>query len=1025
MCLRRFLPVIAACGFLCAQTNANKASIGGFVSNAGGSPIPHANVRVINEATGLERETETNSSGLYQFEALEPGGYEVRVESSGASASVKKINVSVGGIVRVNIGLAMEANAETIDLSSSSLSVAESGPADVVTQDLIQSLPIDGRRFQDFATLEPGVRALTETRGQLSFSGQRGIYSNVIVDGVDYNEPFLGGIRGGERSNYAFTIPQSAIQEFQVMRSAPPVEYGRTSGGALNTSTRSGANSLHGEAFYQIRDHSLGVEDPLGQESLERRQQFGGGVGGAIRKDKLFFFAAAERQLASYPRTVRFPALDSVSDQVTPDIAPAYNYLRSLERPFNQTNDALATFGRLDYQFGGGSHLALRYNRSVNQALNAVSPGPSLQPQVNESFATNGAEHDRTQTAGGQWTSVFSGSLINDLRMQYSRETASSTPNGIGPSVQAGIIGAFGTAVTLPSSLADYRFQVADSISVIKGQHSTSFGFDYSYLGVSQAAGANQFGTFTITSDDVRRTLEILSGIGANNRFDDPSVVYSRQVGGLKFNGNVHQGAAYAQDNWRITPTFTVTYGLRWEAQINPQPVSDNAFLVANVRDVNYPRGHLDPTVIRNQLDQWAPRLGFAWDLLGRNKTVIRGRAGVFYAQNPLAWLAGPLTDVSAAPGDLSLQIGPAAGSTVYQQFLAGGFNLNQYSLGALPVFSVPDVWVNVAGKPNPYAQANVITTTGASYRNPRSTQVGGSVEHQLSSGLVVAYELDHINSVHLERNVTWNVPPPFVQPGDLSLRPFFGLRSGTPRPNPNLGWIMVRDSSARATYTGNSFRVRYQMGRFLLGAHYTLSFNKSDDDNEGDIVNITYPNPYDFSREYNWSAIDARHQADGFGTWQAPGGINVAGLFHFRSGLPVDASTGGDTSELLSGNVGNRPLVAPGLFMLRNAFRNRSFRTIDLRVGKSFALKERVRLQLYCDMFNVFNFNNVGFISATVYPDNPAFNYGPGVLSDGRLAPVNPGFLRLRTANGKYDPETTAQQGTPFQAQLGLKLVF
>ncbi len=502
-------------------------------------------------------------------------------------------------------------------------------------------------------------------------------------------------------------------------------------------------------------------------------------------------------------------------------------------------------------------------------------------------------------------------------------------------------------------------------------------------------------------------------------------MVYSRQVGGLKFSGNVHQTAAYIHDNWRITPALTLTYGLRWEAQINPQPVADNSFLTANVRDFRYPRGHLDPTVIPNQLGQWAPRVGFAWDLLGHQKTVIRGRAGVFYGQNPLAWLAGPLTDVSMAPGDLSLQIGPAAGSTVYQQFLAGGFNLNQYPLAALPVFTVPDVWVNVAGKPNPYAQANVITTTGENYRNPRSGQVGISVEHQLLSGLVVAYELDRINSIHLERNVTWNVPPPFVRPGDLSLRPFFGLRSGTSRPNPNLGWIMVRDSSARATYTGNSFRVQYRMTRFQFGAHYTLSFNTSSDDNEGDIVNITYPNPYDFSREYNWSAIDSRHQADGFGSWRAPGGIEAAGLFHFRSGLPVDASTGADTSELLSGNVGNRPLERPGLFMLRNAFRNRSFKTVDLRVSKSFALKERFRLEAYCDMFNVFNFDNVGFISTAVYPNNPAFIYGLGVLPDGRLAPVGSGFLRLRTTSAKYDPETTAQQGTPFQAQLGLRLVF
>ena len=121
MYLHRFVIVGAACGLLCAQTNANKASIGGFVSNAAGSPIPSAKVLVILEATAAERETETNNSGLYQCEALDPGIYEVRVESSSASVSVKKIVLNVGGTIRVNIKLDLEANAETVDLSSSAL----------------------------------------------------------------------------------------------------------------------------------------------------------------------------------------------------------------------------------------------------------------------------------------------------------------------------------------------------------------------------------------------------------------------------------------------------------------------------------------------------------------------------------------------------------------------------------------------------------------------------------------------------------------------------------------------------------------------------------------------------------------------------------------------------------------------------------------------------------------------------------------------------------------------------------------
>jgi carboxypeptidase family protein len=1011
------------CGIVTAQTNGNVGSIGGFVSDSKGAALAHAAVRVANGSTAFERRTLTNDSGMYEFDALPPGSYSVRVEDAGFSVSVQQIALTLGGTVRVNLGLSIAGNAQTVELSGAATSVAESIPTDVLMQDQIRELPIDGRRFQDFATLSSTVQALPETLGQLSFAGQRGIYSNIMLDGTDYNEPFLGGIRGGDRSDYAFTIPQTAIQEFQAVREAPSVEYGRTTGGILNATTRSGSNAFHGESFYQIRDQALGADDPLGRQVLERQQQFGGGLGGPIQKDRLFFFAAAEQQFANFPRSVSYPALNAFAGQVTPDIAPAYNYLRSLEGPFNQTNNATAVFGRADYQTRRGDRVSLRYDYSRDTAGNAVAPGVPELPQLNQSLSSNGTAREVTNGGGGQWTSVFSG-MVNDLHVQYGREDSALVPNAIAPYVDLGVIGSFGTAPNLPTSYSDYRFQAADGLSFIRGRHSISLGFDYSYLGVQQHAGDSQFGSFTITADPLQ-ALQILSGAAGTNRFDNSAVTYSRQVGSLQFNGNVHQAALYAQDSWRVTSTFTLAAGLRWEGQFNPQPVADNPFLVSNVQGFAFPLGRLDPTVIRNQLAQWSPRASFAWDPTGGQHTIIRGKAGIFYAQTPLVYLAGPLTDVSMAPSNLTLQIAPNSAGTVYQQFLAGGFDFNHYSLNNLPIFTVPDVWVQVAGKPNPFAQANVITTSGNNFRNPSSAQVGLSAEHRLTSGLHVFYEFDHLVTSHLERNIDWNVPVPFVQPGDQSLRPFFGLRSGTPRPNPNLGWVLVRDSGAHANYTGHTFRVEYRVRQLLLGAHYTLSFNKSNDDNERQLTGITYQNPYDFSREYNWSSIDARHQAAGYAVWQGPRGIMLSSLFHFRSGLPIDASTGGDTSQLLSGNIGNRPIVLPGLPMLRNAFRNQGYRDVDLRIVKSIVRRETLRVELTGDLFNAFNFNNVAFISSTVYPDNPAFIYGLGVLSNGQPAPVNPGFLKLRTATGAYDPQTTAQQGIPLQAQLGLRLSF
>jgi hypothetical protein len=240
------------CATLAAQTNANKATIEGFVSDASGAPVPQAMVQAVAAGNGVERRMLTTSAGTYEFDSLEPGDYNVRVESAGFGVSLQRISLDVGATLRVNIRLSLTGNAETVDISSSALSIAEAIPTDVLTHTTIETLPINGRRFQDFASLSPAIQALPETHGQLSFVGQRGIYSNVMLDGSDYNEPVLGGIRGGDRSNYASTVPQSAVDEFQAVRTGPSVEYGHTTGGILNATTRSGTNSFHGEGFLPI-----------------------------------------------------------------------------------------------------------------------------------------------------------------------------------------------------------------------------------------------------------------------------------------------------------------------------------------------------------------------------------------------------------------------------------------------------------------------------------------------------------------------------------------------------------------------------------------------------------------------------------------------------------------------------------------------------------------------------------------------------------------------------------------------------
>jgi hypothetical protein len=1007
---------------------ANKASLSGLVLDANGKPVSDAVVVAHNDETGTVRETRTNERGYYRFGSIDAGFYDFQVKAPSIEVGVKNVEAHAGGWVEVNVKIALNESSERVDTETSTVSVTDSLSTHVFPFEVIRDLPIDGRRFQDFATLAPTVQADDASLNELSFLGQRPVYANVMIDGADYNEAFQGGIRGGNRANFAFTVPQSAVQEFQTITNGFSAEYGRSTGGVLNAITRSGSNATHGEAFYQIRDSNLSLANPFGLDALENQQQFGGAAGGAIIKNRLFWFASAEGQLASTPRQVQFAALDSVSNSLTPGIIPAYNYFQSLEGPFTQTNNAFAALVRLDYQLRDSSRLTGHFSVSRNHAENAAADGTSWLPVTSSALSNNGTEQDFVRTGVVQWTSILPHGVLNDLRFTYSGEQMASIANSASPEVQAGIIGSFGTQSTLPIHTDDYRLQFGDSLTIQRGLHSFAFGGDYNLLHANHHDGMNQYGTFVISDPDVSSVLTILSNSGgaSGNRFDDPSVVYLRQVGNSQMDAYGQQFSLFAQDEWRAHPRLTVSYGLRWDAQLNPQPSTSNAFLVNNVLNYPFPLGQVNPTGIRNQLNQWAPRASIAWNVTESGKTVVRAGTGFFYGETPLAFYAGAVNNFGAAGGDLSLQIAPTNGMTVYQQFERAGINLNQTPLNQLPILSVPQVWEQIAGEPNQFAQSNVFTTSGANFRNPRSLQMTGSIEHQFSSGLIISYQFNHLNTVHLPRVVDFNVPEPFVEPGDLSLRPFFGLRSGTPRPNPNLGAVDVLDSSARSTYFGHSFSARYRLKRAEFVAQYTLSYNKSDDDLEWPFLSTSYQNPFNLKEEWGWSSLDARQQASGYGIYHAPKGIEVTGIFRARSGLPIDATAGGDPSQLLTTtNVGNRPLEAPGIPFPRNDFRNLGYKSVDLRVLKSFRVRDTSTLQFSAEIFNVFNFANVAFASAYDYPNNPAFIYGPGILPNGQTVSPNPGFLQLRTSAGGYNPATEVQQGTPFEVQLGIRWLY
>jgi len=1031
------LAVLGAAQSTWAQTSANKGEITGTVFDPKRAVVPDAKVIIKNAATSFQREISTNEAGQYRAVLLDPGLYTVTVEKAGFSTAVLQgVVVNVGSAVDLPVTLQVGTTTQSVTVSETMMTIALPAPQATLNANAITNLPINGRRFHDFATLTPTVQ-VDPQRGQLSFAGQRGIYSNVMLDGADYNQPFFGGIRGGERSSSIITVPQSAIQEFQVVTTGYNAEYGRSTGGVLNTITRSGSNRLHGEGFYQLRHEKWGADNPiLGIRSSERLQQFGGAVGGPIKQDRLFFFGAIEKQISRTPRQVQFPLLASFTP--TAENREAYDFFKSQERGYKSTNNAVAATIRGDYLFSGGHRLTLRYNISDASAENSVSVGGGLTATTNRANSNDGTEKDRIHAGTAQYTHLLSPTTINDIRFAGSYEERPRESNSLLPQV-SGAVGIFGARDFLPNVQWDKRIQVVDSLSMTRGSHTIKLGADYNYLPTFQTFGRNVSGSFSVSGSNVAQFLTILSASAGRNRFDDRSVTYARQIGNLIADFKMHQLAFFAQDSWRVRPNLTLDFGLRWEGQYNPTPEANNTALVQRLKGFRFPNGlSVDPTRIQDATRQFMPRFGFAWNPFGTGaarRTVVRGHAGLFYASTPLLVMSGPTNNFRIPPGDVSITLSPTATQTVYQQLLAVGVDLNRSPLSQLPVIPVERVQqasaLALGGQArDPYVGIGVIAMAD-DFRNPRAFQTGVGVDTEVWRNWLAGFQFNYVNTVNLLRNRDYNLPAPVIRPTDRSQRPFFGLRSGVTRPISTLGAVTIRDSSARSMYRGFTLTTQYKGKKLQAGVYYTWSETFSDDDSERDAGGFNYMDPTNFKLDYGYSRLDVRHQFNSYAVYRLPMGFEVSGILRARSGIPINPLTGADTNEELGNN--DRPYVSPGVPMQRNSFRNRGVVTNnDLRLLKSFKVRgERFRIQLSAEFFNLLNFDNVVFdrdngggVNAGATGIFGSGVYGLGIDASGNTVPRDPRFMRLRLADGKYDPNNS-QVGSPFQAQFGVRLFF
>lgn len=796
-------------------------NITGVVADSTGAVLPNATVRLTNESTGVNLSATAAGDGVYSFALLKPGTYKVSVTADGFTESTRDVEVQVGRTTTADFTMGIGDVAAEVTVSAEGVQTTESRSDAVLSEAAISNLPINGRRFQDFVTLTPTAQ-VDPQRGQISIAGQRGINTNINVDGVDYNQPFFGGIRGGERSNLAFTIPQESIREFNVVAGGYSPEFGRSTGGIVNAVTKSGTNDVRGSAFYLWRPEELSRQNEYVDEIERQRNvdaiaaptqhQYGGSIGGPIVSDRLFYFGAAEFQNFRAPRQVLYGNLRNVTRSATTE--EAYAIYTGNETAFTQTNDAWALLGRVDWQVNASNLLTARYNYSKNNAENANATGETtLDPTTNRALSTNGTEKSRNSILVAQLISNFSPNILNDLRFQFAREDRPRFANEIAPNVSLGGVGEFGTRTFLPTTQYDERLQFADSLTVLTGNHTLKVGGEFSDIYANQLFGFNQNGAYFLggNAQTAFESASLTPGSMTDRRFDNTSANYRQQIGNLLADYTVRELAFFAQDNWRISPRFQIDFGIRAEQQYNPEAQLGNDALISLLQNASFPvrgGGGLDPTSIPDSGWQWGPRAGFAWDVSGNGKSVLRGFGGIFYARTPLLLLAAPVNNFRDPAGDLSVQIpfsssalsaGTASGvtaynaflnanpgyvailagtglacpqvvnpgdaracvpNTIYRQFALAGVNLNSFGLSSLPQLSRSDIDAIAAalGQSLPGLAPIGIDED---FKNPRSVQFGLAYEREVADGFVVGVDFLNVNTSRLERNRELNLPAP------------------------------------------------------------------------------------------------------------------------------------------------------------------------------------------------------------------------------------------------------------------------
>ena len=472
---------------LAAQESGASAITGSLVDPAD-SAVAGATITVRNASTGYLRTVVTDANGRFRLGPVPVGTYTVETTVAGfAPLSLPGVQLRVGEVPALALKLSVGTVSETVAVSASAVlldTTAQSAGTNIPLK-AIDDLPVRGRAFTEFAQLTPALVQESDRSGMV-ISGQRSINSNVAIDGADFNDPLQGNQRGGNEA--VFFFPQSAVNEFQVVRSGAGADIGRTAAGFVNVVTKSGTNDTRGDAFYYNRNRKLTSADAFDQKLNNQQNQFGGSAGGALRANQTFYFIAFEQNYLRVPFVVKF------QNQAAGVIVPPS--LSALEGEKHGTNNPTALFGRVDNQVSTNQRLNLQYTFSHLNGTNFNFDSP----QQSTAESANYTRENSSNGLKGSWQSLMGSTMVNELRAQVATDNRDEKPNLNDPQIVITGFGTLGGDTGRPRVFKNTRTQVTNNLTRVSGRTELKVGIDFNLTDAQQQRESNTLGRFDYTS---------------------------------------------------------------------------------------------------------------------------------------------------------------------------------------------------------------------------------------------------------------------------------------------------------------------------------------------------------------------------------------------------------------------------------------------------------------------------------------------------------------------------------------------